>query len=88
MVTDGRQAVYLLEGSLELTAAPGTILSVLPIGPARGLTLTGLRWPLHGYDLLPGDTRTMSNEFTHDVAKLALTEGVALVVVHPVDDNP
>ena len=84
IVTDGRQSVYLLRGELELSRPEGTLLSVLPLGPrCRGLTLSGLRWELDGFDPEPGDTRTISNEFTPAVARLRLEEGSALVVVGP-----
>lgn len=88
IVTDGRQAVYLLRGNLpaetlQLWAPPGFLLSVLPLGDCRGLTLRGLRWELDGFDLLVGDTRTLSNEFTGETATLYLKEGMALVVTAP-----
>lgn len=84
VVTDGRQAVYLLQGELELIRPEGTVLSVIPLGArCQGLSLEGLRWELDRYDLELGDTRTISNEFTAAEARLRLEEGSALVVVGP-----
>lgn len=98
VVTDGRQAVYLLRGEraiggvtsgeaanagLELRAPQGFLLSVLPLGDCRGLTLRGLRWELDDFELQTGDTRTVSNEFTGATAVLSLKEGMALVVTAP-----
>lgn len=82
VITDGRHSVYLLRGELELARPPGTLLSVLPLGPGcKGLTLSGLRWELDRFDPEPGETRTISNEFTPAVARLRLEAGSALVVV-------
>ena len=45
VVTDGRQAVYLLVDQLELSAPAGTVLTVLPLTPRlEGLSERGLRW--------------------------------------------
>lgn len=85
VITDGRQAVYLLRGSLQLQAPRGFILSVLALGECRGLTLQGLRWELDDFDLAIGDTRTISNEFTGEVATLRLKAGMALVVTAPAE---
>lgn len=86
VVTDGRQAVYLLTAKaqgLRLRAPREFVLSVLPLGNCRGLSLRGLRWELDSFDLAVGDTRTISNEFTGQTANLRLLEGTALVVVGP-----
>ena len=84
VVTDGRQAVYLLHSELELAAPAGYVLSILPLASGcRGLTLRGLRWELTDHDLIPGETRTVSNEFLDGPARLALKEGAALVITGP-----
>lgn len=84
VVTDGRQAVHLLQDHLRLTAPRGYILSILPLFPrCRGLTLRGLRWELTEHDLVPGDTRTVSNQFLDGPAELSLREGAALVITGP-----
>ena len=81
-VTDGRQSLHLLVDELVLEAPKGYILSILPLTSAcRGLVLRGLRWELSGYDVEFGDTRTVSNEFTGEPARLSLASGRALVIV-------
>ncbi|MEZ5139087.1 MAG: hypothetical protein R2711_10090 [Acidimicrobiales bacterium] len=58
-------------------------MSLLPVhGPARGVTTTGVRWPLVGADLVAGTTRAMSNELVGPTATVALREGV-LVALQP-----
>lgn len=83
VVTDGRQAVYLLARELTLPGPPGRLVSVIPLGDVRGLRLKGLRWELDGIDLVVGETRTISNEFTGKAAHFALAAGMALVVTGP-----
>lgn len=81
-VTDGRQSIYLLQGELELARPAGRTLSVLPLGTGcKGLSLRGLRWELDRFDPELGESRTISNEFTSEAARLRLEEGAALVVV-------
>lgn len=84
ILTDGRQALHLLIGRLELTAPPGFVLSILPlVPPCRGLTLRGVRWELTDHELIPGDTRTVSNLFLDRPALLELEEGAAVVITGP-----
>ncbi len=66
-----------------LHGAADSLVSLLPAGgPARGITTTGLRWPLHDEELRPGTTRGVSNEMTEPTATVVLTDGV-LVAVQP-----
>jgi thiamine pyrophosphokinase len=66
-----------------LRGAVGSLVSLHPAGgPARGITTTGLRWPLRADDLTPGTTRGVSNEMTDPTATVALRDGV-LVAVQP-----
>lgn len=84
VVTDGRQAVYLLVDRLTVTGPKGYALSVLPLEEGcRGLTERGLRWELNDFTPVLGDTRTLSNELTGEPAELTLKEGAAFVIVGP-----
>ena len=56
-----------------------TLLAVL--GPARGVTTTGLRWALDDATLLPDTTRGVSNVLTEPLATIEVKEGVVVVVV-------
>lgn len=48
--------VYPLTTSAELAARPGARVSLLPLGPVRKLTLSGLQFPLTNADWELGDT--------------------------------
>lgn len=64
-----------------LAGAIGEQVSLLPVhGRARGVTTSGLRWPLVNADLVVGTTRAVSNEFVRPEAEVSLDEGVLLVV--------
>jgi thiamine pyrophosphokinase len=65
-----------------VAGAPGTTVSLLPVGgPATGITTTGLAYELRDGELGPGTTRGVSNEMTGVSAAVRLTGGTLLVVV-------
>jgi len=79
----GPAVVTVIRDEARLTGTPGALLSLLAMhGPVRGVTTTGLRFPLSGELLSAGSSRGVSNEFTGTDATVALTDGV-LVAVQP-----
>ena len=59
---------------------------------AHGVRTDGLRFPLHGEDLLPGSTRGISNELLGTTATVTVADGVLLAVqphalVHPTPEE-
>ena len=77
----GRATVTVIREHAELSGTPGEIVSVLPAGgPARGVTLSGLLYPLHDAFLEPGTTLGTSNEFTAARATVDVKEGVVLAI--------
>lgn len=67
----------------QLAGARGDLVTLLPLhGAARGVTTSGLLYPLHDEDLPPGTTRGVSNEMLAARASVALRAGV-LVAVQP-----
>jgi thiamine pyrophosphokinase len=79
----GHARITVIRHEARLTGAPGDVCSLLAVGgPARAVRTTGLRFPLHGEDLLPGSTRGLSNELTEPVATVSLDHG-ALLAVQP-----
>lgn len=62
-------------------SAAGSQVSLLtPAGPARGVSTSGLRWPLLDAELGPGSTRGVSNELLGRSGSVTVAEGVVLVV--------
>jgi thiamine pyrophosphokinase len=77
----GSARLTVIRTRTELRGAPGSLLSLLPLGgPARGIRTEGLRYPLRDEELAPGTTRGVSNEFLDSTAVVSLREGVLLAV--------
>ena len=77
----GPARLTVIRTRAELRGAPGSLLSLLPLGgPARGIHTEGLRYPLHDEELAPGTTRGVSNEFLASTAVVSLRAGVLLAV--------
>jgi thiamine pyrophosphokinase len=77
----GSATITVVRTHAEITAVPGEVVSLLPVGgPALGVTTTGLRWALTDATLLPGSGRTVSNECTGPLASVRVTEGTVVVV--------
>ena len=66
------------------SANPGATVTLLALhGPARGVTVTGLRWPLHDETLVAGSSRGLSNELYGTEATVEVHDGVVTVVIPP-----
>jgi thiamine pyrophosphokinase len=77
----GTARVVVIHDKAMLDAAPGDLVTLLPVGgPADGVRTTGLRFPLDGERLDAGTTRGVSNEVTADRATVTIDGGVLLVV--------
>jgi thiamine pyrophosphokinase len=67
--------------AVEFDARIGEVLTLLPLGgAARGVTTTGLEYPLRKEDLEPGTTRGVSNVVVARPASVALDAGTLLAV--------
>ena len=76
----------LTAGRLEFPAEYRGILSVFAVGgPADGVTLTGVKYPLDGSKLTPEIPLGVSNEFLGGPAAVAVGKGTLLVMWSPRD---
>jgi thiamine pyrophosphokinase len=50
-VHDDLFEIRLVQGTATVEAEPGTVVSLVAIGPCEGVTTTGMRWDLHDYAL-------------------------------------
>ena len=78
---DGQNRVtVLLPGRYLLPAMPGRKLSLLAYTPeARGVTVSGVEWPLHDATLTARWPLGCSNEFRADNAELSFSDGALIV---------
>lgn len=73
-------------GRFEVDRRPGCYLSVFAMGgAARGVTLEGVKYPLHDALLLPEYPLGVSNEFAAGRAVVSHTEGNLLVFITQMD---
>ncbi len=86
----GPAVVTVVRDLAQLSGTLGALISLIPMhGPARGVTTTGLRFPLSGELLSAGSSRGVSNRFTGTDATVALAGGVLVAVQPgPVADPP
>jgi thiamine pyrophosphokinase len=77
----GTARLTVIRSRAGLVGAPGSFLSLLPLGgAARGIHTEGLRYPLRDETLAPGTTRGVSNELVTSDAVVSLRDGVLLAV--------
>lgn len=76
----GMEAGYS-QGHAQIQGEPGDTVSLVALGgPVRGITLSGLYYPLQDYDAVPGGSRTLSNVLTQPTAVVQHRSGVLLVI--------
>jgi thiamine pyrophosphokinase len=84
VLTSGHEEAHaLIQLLLFVDIASGTRLSLIPLTAIKGLTITGVRWPLKEHAVARGSTLTLSNECLGGRAALGLESGEALVVLYP-----
>lgn len=79
---DGSQELTILrgEGQIDISAPPGSILSLIPIaGDAQGVSTHGLEYSLNNETLYFGSSRGVSNVFINDLAKINIRKGILLI---------
>lgn len=81
-IDDGRQEVILVRESIDLTGSPGDMVSLLPLSPiVRGITTTGLEFPLTDENLIFFHSRGISNRMTDASARIEFQSG-SLICIH------
>lgn len=93
------EAVYFADAGLEAALAKGPdcirvhgpaglTVSLIPIsGPVTGITLSGMRYPLKGETLSPGESRGISNQAVEGEASIEFDGGILLVLAYGKKDK-
>src|SRR5262249_1160125 len=77
----GAATVHVVRGERTILGRRGETISLFALhGPARGVTTTGLVYPLDDEALEPGTSRGCSNVFADAEATIAVRSGVVLAV--------
>ncbi len=71
---------FPITGAMRFAAPRGSTVSLLPFGRLRGVTLRGLRYPLHDATIAAGDV-AVSNTATSRTFGIRIDHGKALVIV-------
>lgn len=83
-LTDGRASAWLVDGAAAVRGRRGDTVSLVPLSPAvRGISTTGLRYPLRRGVLRRGSTRGISNEITTSPARVRIGAGDLLLIHIP-----
>ena len=81
LIGPGETVSAVHNGALAFSPACKGTLSVFAWGgPARGITLSGLRYPLEHGELVPNHPLGVSNEFLGCEATVSVTDGTLLVL--------
>lgn len=74
-----RERIALVDGQAVLHGAKGDTVSLLPLGMAKGVTLTGFFYPLREHELDSGYPLGISNVVTEETACVSVCEGDLLL---------
>ena len=82
-LVDAHNRIRMIEGALEIKKEEqfGNYVSILPVkGDAKGVTLTGMKYPLLNSEVSCFSSLGISNEITDSMAKIFVKEGTLLVI--------
>lgn len=80
-IVDGGQTIWLVRDRLQVFGKPGDTLSIIPFGgDARGVSVSGVHWPLECADLPLGPSLGLSNRLTAECAEVEVTGGTVLAI--------
>lgn len=80
-IEDENTRIYLVDKSATINAGKAQYVSLFPVfGDAKGVCLSGMKYPLYSENLLSGDVRGISNEITDSEAKITVQNGILLVM--------
>ncbi len=80
LVTDTWEIYPLVRGR-RFAGRAGQRVSILPLTRCSGVSVTGLKYPLKNASLMPGTTRTLSNQTTATHFSIRFSRGKMLVCV-------
>ena len=80
-IMDAYNEICLVKDRLELSGNPGDLVSLIPLtATVKGVTLTGLSYPLKDHTLTMGTTLGISNYFSDSLARVSIKSGMLLVI--------
>ena len=83
-LVDGDTRIIVLRNGIKhkLSATPGSTISLIPLAdPAKGITLTGFKYPLSDQRIGYASTLGISNVFLKQEGKIYFKEGILLCII-------
>ena len=75
--------IYYIKNRIEINNKKGMTLSIIPLrGDLRGITSSGLEYPLNNDTLYFGESRGNSNVIISDFCEIEVTEGEGAVILN------
>ena len=82
LIDENNEISILLFGKIDIQRRDGWKISFFPLnGEVKGVTLTGLKYPLCNYHLKSNNPIAISNEFVSDTATVEIENGVLVIVL-------
>ena len=81
-IVDERVRIFRVDGRAEIAGGKGDTVSLLPLGQAQGVTISGFFYPLEDYTLRNDQTLGMSNVITGEIAVVTVSAGDLLLFHH------
>ena len=80
-IQDKNHVIKLLNKTATISGTQGTIFSLHAYsGTVKNLSISGSKYELKNYNLLPGDGRTLSNEFLDQEVTIEFSNGKLLLI--------
>ena len=80
-LVDEHNDIVLIDKELEIAGSKGDVLSLIPLTTeVVGVTITGVKYPLHNKTLKIGSSFSVSNEITEETVKISLSSGLLFVM--------
>ena len=80
-IADTDTCISLVTGSAQIPKKDGFCLSLIPLTDCKGVSISGVYYPLDNADMPVGNPYGISNEFTESKAHISLKSGELLVIL-------
>lgn len=83
ILSENEEISIAINEEVYINSKKGDIISIIPINKdARGVTLTGLEYPLYNYDMKFGVPLGISNVMKANTCKVSVEEGSLLIIIN------
>ena len=80
-ILDVDTCIYPVTDTIKIPKKDGFCLSLLPLTDCKGVSVSGVFYPLDNANMPVGNPYGISNEFTESIASVSVTSGELLVIL-------